>query len=318
MNMIILMKLLLFLALEVIAFLFLSYVRQHKVLSNTAEMMYQKAKMQEETRQDKQYRLHIEEGRQEKVSLLYRIDLLVIQSNIKKRIPFAVTEILLILILLLAVTGFTVVTAVTGTWIFGVLGFLGVGITAYLLLYFMALRNYKRTEEGLMTFINLLENYSSMEDELISIFSRIDSFLEEPLKSAVEQCCIEAEMTGDRVGAIRNLEKSIEHEKFKELIRNLEICSRYEANYGEVIKDSRNLLREYLAVAKERKAILNNARIEIAMIIACCGVVFFMMNDFTETGILSVLLGSLIGNLILIYCIFMIFFALWIVAFEKH
>jgi Flp pilus assembly protein TadB len=169
-----------------------------------------------------------------------------------------------------------------------------------------------------MTFINLLENYSSMEDELIAIFSRIQPFLTEPVRSAVEQCCIEAEMTGDKGRAIRNLEKRIEHEKFKELIRNLEICSRYEANYAEVIKDSRSLLREYLAAAKERKAILNNARIEIAMIIGCCGIVFWMMNDFTQAGIISILLGNLAGNVILAYCILMLLFAVWTVAIDRH
>ena len=125
-------------------------------------------------------------------------------------------------------------------------------------------------------------------------------------------------MTGDKSKAIRNLEKRIEHEKFKELIRNLEICSRYEANYGEVIKDSRGLLREYLATVKERKAILNNARIEIAMIIGCCGLVFWMMNDFTQAGILTVLLASTAGNLILVYCILMILYALWTVAIDRH
>ena len=125
-------------------------------------------------------------------------------------------------------------------------------------------------------------------------------------------------MTGDKGRAIRNLEKRIEHEKFQELIRNLEICSRYEANYGEVIKDSRGLLREYLAAAKERKAIINNARVEIAMIIGCCGVVFWMINDFTEKGILSLLLSSFAGNLLLAYCLLMIIFAVWTVTVQKH
>ena len=125
-------------------------------------------------------------------------------------------------------------------------------------------------------------------------------------------------MTGDRNQAIRNMEKRIEHEKFKELIRNLEICSRYEANYGEVIKDSRGLLREYLATVKERKAILNNARVEIAMILGCCGIVFWMMNDFTQTGILPLLLGNTAGNLLLAYCILMIFYAVWAVAIDRR
>ena len=318
MNTIIVLKVCLFLALGLTAFLLLSYLKEHKVLSSVAETVYEKARAQEEDRQSEQQQLLLIEGRQEKTNLLYKLDLLVLQSNIRKLIPFASTEILLVLTILLAASGFAVVTSITGTWIFGLLGFIGVCSLIYMVLYFMALSNYRKTEESLMTFINLLENYSSMEDEIIAIFSRIQTFLTEPVKSAVEQCCMEAEMTGDKGRAIRNLEKRIEHEKFKELVRNLEICSRYEANYGEVIKDSRSLLREYLAAVKERKSIINNARIEIAMIIGCCGLVFWMINDFTQTGIFSLLLGSTVGNLILVYCILMVLYALWTVAFDRR
>lgn len=318
MNTIILLKVCLFLALGLTAFLLLSYLKEHKVISSVAETLYEKAKAQEAERQTEQRKLILVEGRQEKTNLLYKLDLLVLQSNIRKFIPFASTEILLVMTIILSAAGYAGVAYLTSKWIFGMLVFVGVGFLCYMVLYFMALSNYRKTEESLMTFINLLENYSSMEDELIAIFSRIQTFLTEPVRSAVEQCCIEAEMTGDKGRAIRNLEKRIEHEKFKELVRNLEICSRYEANYGEVIKDSRSLLREYLAASKERKAILNNARVEIAMIIGCSGIVFWMMNDFTQAGIMTVLLGSMAGNIILAYCILMILYAVWTVAINRH
>ena len=318
MNTILFLRVGLFLALVLTAFLLFKYLKEHKVLTTVADSVYEKAKAQESERQVEQQLLVLLEGRQEKINLLYKLDLLVLQSNIKKIIPFASTEILLVMTIILASATYGIVAHLTETWVFGMLGLAGTGFVCYMVLYFMALSNYRKTEESLMTFINLLENYSSMEDELIAIFSRIQTFLTEPVKSAVEQCCIEAEMTGDKGRAIRNLEKRIEHEKFKELVRNLEICSRYEANYGEVIKDSRSLLREYLAAAKERKAILNNARVEIAMIIGCSGIVFWMMNDFTQAGIMSVLLGSMAGNIILAYCILMLFYAVWTVAIDRH
>ena len=318
MNTILLLRCCLFIMLGVTAFLLFSYMKEHQVLSSMAESVYERARAQEEVRQSEQQKLLLIEGQQEKVNLMYQLDLLVLQSNIRKFLPFASTEILLVLTLILSAIGFGIVTSRTGTWIFGILGFAGVCSLNYMVLYFMALSNYKKTEESLMTFINLLENYSCMEDELISIFSRISPFLTEPVKSAVEQCCMEAEMTGDKRRAVRNLEKRIEHDKFKELVRNLEICSRYEANYGEVIKDSRSLLREYLAAVKERRSIINNARIEIAMIIGCCGLVFWMIDDFTQKGIFSLLLGSSVGNIILVYCILMVLYALWTVAFDRR
>ncbi len=318
MNYIMIIKICLFLLLGLAAFLLFSYLVEHKVLSSVTDTVLQKAREQEADRHSEQQKLLLLEGRQEKLNPLYRLDLLVLQSNIRHFLPFASTEILIVLVLILGTMGFTVVTSITHTWLFGVLGFLIVCFGVYMVLYFMAQVNYRKTEESLMTFINLMENYSSTEDELIAIFSRVQTFLTEPVKSAVEQCCIEAEITGDKGRAVRNLEKRIEHEKFKELVRNLEICSRYEANYGEVIKDSRNLLREYLAARKERKAIINNARLEMAMIIGCCGVVLGMMDDLTEQGFLHILLSSTVGNVILIYCIVIVLIAVWSVTFDRR
>ncbi len=318
MDYIVIFKVCLFLILGTAAYLMLSYLQEHKVLSSVADSVLERAKEQEADRQSEYLKLLLAEGRQEKMNLLYRLDLLVIQSNIRKYLPFMSTEIFLILVIFMAALGFVIGTYIFHTWIFGLIGFLAVCLAAYSVLYMMALHNHKKTEAGLMVFINLLENYSSTEDELVAIFSRIQPFLSEPIASAIDLCCAEAEITGNKSRAIRNLEKRIEHEKFKELIRNLEIASRYEANYAEIIRDSRSMLREYLAANKEHKAIINNARIEIAIIIGCCGLVFWMMSDFTEAGILPVLLGSMAGNIILVYCIAVILLAVWSVIFERH
>ena len=148
MNTIIVLKICLFLALGLTAFLLLSYLKEQKVLSSVAETVYEKARAQEEDRQSEQQQLLLIEGRQEKTNLLYKLDLLVLQSNIRKLIPFASTEILLVLTILLAASGFAVVTSITGTWIFGLLGFIGVCFLIYMVLYFMALSNYRKTEES--------------------------------------------------------------------------------------------------------------------------------------------------------------------------
>lgn len=71
-----------------------------------------------------------------------------------------------------------------------------------------------------------------------------------------------------------------------------------------------NVSSDYLLYGKEQKDLLSqiNLILEIAMILGCCGIVFWMMNDFTQTGILPLLLGNTAGNLILAYCILMIFY----------
>ena len=146
MNTILLLKVGLFLALVLTAFLLLKYLKENKVITSVADSVYEKAKVQEEERKSEQQLKYLLEGRQEKTNFLYKLDLLVLQSNIGKILPIASTEILLIMTIMIAAGGFVVVTSLTGTWIFGVLGFIGVCFFCYMVLYLMALRNYRRTE----------------------------------------------------------------------------------------------------------------------------------------------------------------------------
>lgn len=319
MQSIVIMKIVLFVVLCLLAYFGFELLKNHKVLKEAVENVYERTKQQEEKRTREQEQLRLEEGVQEKTDLLYKLDMLLVYSNIKKRIPFMNTEIFIGAGILLAVASYLLVSRFIGVWIFGLLAAGIVVLSLYLLLYFLAGMNYQRTEKSLTAFLNLLENYSTTSDDLVHIFHKVAINMDEPVQSALFECYAEATSTGDAQLAMRNLQRRIEHEKFKELVRNLEICSRYEANYAEIIKDSRSLIQEYTAYSQERKSIINNARVEIAMIVACCGLVFWMVDDFTSKGILTVLLGTTAGNVLLLYCIAMVLVAFWmVIAVDKH
>lgn len=309
----------LFFVLFLLAYYFFELVRNHKLLKEAVESVYERTREQEERRLSEQERIRLEEGVQEKTDFLYKLDMLLVYSNIKKWIPFMNTELFIGMTLILSVSAYLLVAKAAGVWIFGILGAGSVCIGIYLLLYFLSGINYQNTEKSLTTFLNLLENYSITSDDLIHILHRTAINMEEPIQSALYECYAEATSTGNTGLAMRNLQKKIEHEKFKELVRNLEICSRYEANYAEIIKDSRSLIQEHSAYSQERKSIINNARIEIMMIVGCCGLVFWMVDDFSSTGILNALLGTTAGNVLLLYCVVMLLIALWtVIAVDKH
>ena len=319
MQSIMIMKAALFLVLLLTAYFGFELLRNHKVITEAVENVYERTRAQEEKRLGEQERLRLEEGVQEKTDLLYRLDMLLVYSNIKKWIPLMNTEIFIGMAVLLSVAAYLLVSRFTGDWLFGLLGAGSVCLGLYLILYFLAGFNYQRTEKSLTAFLNLLENYSTTSDDLIHIFHKVAINIDEPVQSALYECYTEAASTGNAGLAMRNLQKKIEHEKFKELVRNLEICSRYEANYAEIIKDSRSLIQEYSAYSQERKSIINNARIEILMIVGCCGLVFWMVDDFSSTGIMRVLLGTTAGNVLLLYCVAMLLAALWmVIAVDKH
>ena len=319
MQSIVIMKAALFIVLLLVAYFGFELLRNHKIITDAVENVYERTKAQEERRLSEQERLRMEEGVQEKTDLLYRLDMMLVYSNIKKWIPFMNTEIFIGMAVLFSIAAYLLVSKVTDVWIFGLLGAGGVCLSLYLVLYFLSGMNYQRTEKSLTAFLNLLENYSITSDDLIHILHKTAINMEEPVQSALYECYAEATSTGNAGLALRNLQKKIEHEKFKELVRNLEICSRYEANYAEIIKDSRSLIQEYSAYSQERKSIINNARIEILMIVGCCGLVFWMVDDFSTTGIMRILLGTTAGNVLLLYCVAMLLAALWmVIAVDKH
>ncbi len=283
-------------------FLFL-YLGKSRIINRSFTRAYDRTKEGEKLRSARERRKRFVEGNQEKINFLYRLDLLLLQSNCKRIFPFVNSEIFLIIMLSLSALGFVIADILSQSYILGIICSLFIILLFYLVLYIISGIHYKRTENEILTFINLLENYSKTSDDLISIFGRLFYYLEEPLKSAVEDCYIEGRSTGDLSFALSNLSNRIEHQKFKEVIRNLEICARHEANYGEIVNDSRGLLRDFIASQKERKAIIQNGRIEILIIMACSIIMVGMLNGFMERGLWQVLLQTLLGNFIILYCV---------------
>ena len=153
-----------------------------------------------------------------------------------------------------------------------------------------------------MTFINLVENYSKTNNDLISIMGKVHYYLDEPLRTQVEECYYLGQRTGDVDLALDTLQRNVQHGKFKEIIRNLIICSHYEANYEDVVADSREMLLVYLAGKREVAEMARNARIELSLLLGACIVVFYMIQSFIGGNIIALLQSNIVGTLILAYC----------------
>lgn len=279
-----------------------SYVREESLLSVMGNNVLKKASESEKRRLKKEKELKMLRGNSRKKSLIYRLDLLLISSGIKRRLPFMSTELFLLGLLC---TIFTIVLlmlwiSVPVIWILSVPVLIPGVIDIFLL--FLSGKNYQRAEEQLLPFVNLISNYSHTEDDLVSIFGRMCPYLEEPYRSAVEEYYLYVKATGDTDSAFRELAIKIGHEQFERLIRNLEICCRHEANYKEIIDDSREQLMDYLRNKKEREAVRKNARIELLMLVGGCLLALWMMEGLTENSMLELLTLTVPGKIMLIYC----------------
>lgn len=292
------------------------YLQENSLITQWSQKMLRDLDHREKLRLKKEEERRLREGNQKKEPLLHRLDKMILQSGIRQLLPFLNTELYLVFLGGLTIGGEVLLElAAVGTWI-KLLFLIGVPLGSYGSLKFMWERNYRRTEEQLLAFMNLIGNYQQSCDDLLSIFGKITYHLEEPLKSAVEECYLYGKITGNLSVAFYELQIRIPHEEFQKLIKNLEICHRHTADYGEIIGDSRGMFLDYLKNKRERRAMKNNARIEIFLILMFCMTAFAMMNRFMTRDLWKLLGETLPGKVLLGYCAGIVFFAIKILNSE--
>lgn len=291
-----------------------SYLKRYNVIENKIKSFYEK------TEADVEERLRLEEirkaesGNTDDENLLLKLDRTINYSNIKKVIPFLNSTTYIFTMSIFAAVALIVGTKLSGLAIGIFCG--GIVVMIYIVaLMILADINYKRVEANVMTFINLVENYSKTNNDLISIMGKIYYYLEEPLKSQVEECYYLGQRTGDVDLALDTLQRNVQHGKFKEIIRNLIICSHYEANYEDVVEDSRDMLLTYLAGKRERAEMARNARIELGILLGACIVVAYMIQTFLGESIIGLLQSNIIGMIILLYCVLCVLLVIFNIIF---
>lgn len=291
-----------------------AYLKKYHVIETRIKSFYEK------TEADVEERLRLEEirkaesGNTDDENLLLKLDRTINYSNIKKIIPFLNSTTYIFTMCIFASIALIVGTKLSGLAI-GI--FCGGSVVSIYVVILMLLANinYKKVEGNVMTFINLVENYAKTNNDLISIMGKVHYYLDEPLRTQVEECYYLGQRTGDVDLALDTLQRNVQHKKFKEIIRNLIICSHYEANYEDVVEDSRDMLITYLAGKRERAEMARNARIELSILLGACVVVFYMIQSFLGESIIALLQSNIIGMIILIYCVICIFLVIFNIVF---
>lgn len=145
--------------------------------------------------------------------------------------------------------------------------------------------NLRRTERNLTKLLDFLGNYSATGGEITGIFNQISRYMEEPVRSALDACSYEAATTGDAGMALRFMAERVEHPKFRELVRNMEISIRYCADFTALVESSRRSLREYLRVSQERRGMMREAMIHLALLAGMSVVVLLMVERLTGVAL---------------------------------
>lgn len=271
---------------------------------------------QTEKNMDEAARLRLLENRKKLLavekenSLWFKLEQELQYSGMKGRFAFLTAERWIAGNLLAAVILFLFLLAVW-SWKGAVLGVLLLWGAEFLVLQACKMRAMKSVNENILKFLDFLGNYSITAGEVTSIFHQISRYVEEPLKSALEECCYEAQTTGDAGLALLSMAEKIEHPKFKELVRNMEINLRYCADFTMLVGNSRRSMRDYLKQREERKSMIREAAINMALLLGMSAFVFLIVERLIEVSIWTILLGTFVGRIALgmlgiILCLFLV------------
>lgn len=196
----------------------------------------------------------------------------------------------------------------------------GIGLLALFggemaVLRWMRTANLRRVNGHMMKLLDFLGNYSITAGEITGILHQVSRYMEEPLKSALESCYYEAQFTGDTGLALLSMAEKIEHPKFKELARNMEVSIRYCADLTALVAGSKRSLREYLKVTQERKGMLQEALINMGLLLGLSLVILAAVGFLVQMSVSQLLLGTLPGRIGL--CVLTVIGVLFIGQFRR-
>lgn len=285
--------------------LFFSYMNKFKIIERLAAKFRNNLEEQERLRNEEFDTVILMEGEQQKIPFMKSVDIFLVQSGIKYRIPGLTAESFMVFMVFLAVVSLLLGTMILKSVILGSIVSIAILTVIYLVLYFKRSVNFKRTEEDVMKFVNLLENINYSETRLDQIFRRAVPYLKNPLKDIVEEFCHEVDAGISTEMALSNMIDHVDHKKLKILLKSFQVANSKEQNYSEIIEENREVMREYISERKERENIKKNAFIDL-IIIAVAGLfVIYLFSSMVE-NIYELMFNTFAGQFLCLY-LFIVF-----------
>jgi len=230
---------------------------------------------------------------------LYGLEQKLLYSGLARKFAFLSPEIYIVVNLVLIATVYALVGMFSGLWWLGILVIIIMEVLLHVIINVLMMRNYNATDEGLLKFLDFLGNYSLTSGEVTGVLQQVSGYLDEPLKTVLEECYYEAQMSGDTGIALLSMAEKIQHPKFKELVRNLEISMRYSADFTVLVSQSRRSVREYMRLRQERKALASEAWVNILILGGMTVVILKAVEALIGIPIEEILFHTWVGKICL-------------------
>lgn len=235
-----------------------------------------------------------------KKSILDKLEKQLVYSGLSRRFPFLTAELWILILLISGAVIYFICLLFTKSAGTGLLAALCDIAILLLIEKLLEMRNLKAVDGELIEFLNMLGNYSIATGEVTSVLHIVSRYFSNPLRNALEECYYEAQTSGNPSAALLALADKIEHPKFKELIKNIEICSRYSADFSVVVHDSRKIVQDYIRSKEERKSMAREAITNMIILCALLVVVVYAVTIFIETSMSYLLLHTGAGRICMV------------------
>jgi len=217
---------------------------------------------------------------QQKNNVWYRIEEVLRYSGLRRRMPHFTAEKWVAgnVLLIAAVFGGT---QVLGCKMITSLLYLMITMAVeMILLNTFRFLEYRSVNDNILKCLNFLGNYSLTAGEITGVLGQ-------------------AQMTGNSSTALLAMAEKVEHPKFKELARNLEISIRYMADLTTLVDSSRRSVREYLRTEEERKGMLREAAINMGLLAAMSVFALMTVDRLIDVSVWKIVTDTLPGHLAL-------------------
>ena len=276
-------KIVLFLELVISFGLLFWWIRRESIIHNLMHRAYDNLEQAAKRREEDSRRGMLLMKRRK--GLLYHLEQQLLYSGLTRKLPFLTPELWITGNLVLVAPIYTIGTILGGNWWLGFLLVLIFEVFIYLMQNLLLLK-----------FLDFLGNYSITSREVTIILKQISAYLEEPLRSVLEECYYEAQTSGDTGIALLSMAEKVQHPKFKELVRNIEISMRYSADFTILVSQSRKSIREHMRMRQEQKALASEAWVNILILGAMTVIILKTVEVLIGVPIQDILFETWVGR----------------------
>lgn len=190
-----------------------------------------------------------------------------------------------------------VMLIVTGDALGALFGFiLGFGVM-YGYLYLLRVKNNREVGNEIVSFLNLLGNYSTANTEIMSVFMQVAPNLNSCLSQALVECVAESQKSSDY--ALNNLFNKIENRKFREILKSLIVSQKYSGSFIGTVADNRNNINTYVQSQKQLKSLVVENSVSMIVCSLVLVAIVFVLGQILNKNLFIILFTTHLGLVVL-------------------